>query len=81
MAIAIGELPDVVTQANEYLSLLKVRDALATGDVTLEAAKNANHYDLVALFGADAIRGILLPALDNYIQGKADALIAIGIQP
>jgi hypothetical protein len=81
MAIAIDDLPAVVKQANDYLGLLKVRDALATGDMTLEVIKSQNHYDLVALFGIDAIRGILLPALDGFIQGKADELVTVGIDP
>jgi hypothetical protein len=81
MTIAIGALPDVVTQANAYLSLLKVREAVASGAMTFEVAQSGNHYDLVALFGLDAIRGVVLPALDNYIEGKKAELEAIGIQP
>lgn len=81
MTIAIGALPDVVTQANAYLSLLKVRDALATGDMNLEVIKSGNHYDMVALFGIEAIRDVLLPALDVYIDAKRQELVAIGIQP
>lgn len=79
MTIQIDDFDVVAAAVAEYRSLLKVRSAIAEGDIHLEAIKDANHYDLVAMFGIDMIRQTILPRFDDYLQAKRDALATLDV--
>lgn len=79
MAIDINNFDLVVTAVNEYRGLVKMRDALLNGTLTFVVSYNANKYDMIAQFGEDTIKGIIVTPLNNFLNDKKQALIGLGV--
>lgn len=78
-SIPLDQFDSVAAAVAEYRGLLKVQDAIINGDITLTVKFNSNVYNLVGMFGEDAVRQTLVPGINSVVAQKAEALAALSI--